>query len=417
MTIRQFISLHIIHPCLRLVNRLTPKSAKNIFFLPHHNCEKDNYDVINYQADNVLCLINHMLKQSKYNGYTFYIVHYNKQKEYDYVRYCETINSNIKCIFLYAPTTQHPIISNLFAFYHCQYAFTSDVYYNFISKLKKQTVTSLGYFTPFKSDDRHFDDNHFDLMRRYYNKSYTYQITTSKISSQIQCVDKGIYWNRHCVLGFPRNDIFYQHSTHQCLMQLEQVTNLNIQKIILYTPTYRDYETAESEKHSIFGFPFNTKDMDRLTSILEDNSALLIYKLHPWQEETCIVNSNNARLMNYRDIPFECNLYTIMAETDVLITDYTSTYFDFLHGDKPVIFNFYDLEKYEELRGLSYQPIDCIAAGHIIKNAQQLTDAVSSVLYGHDPYKEKRNEIHRMFNFHHDGNSAERICQLILHNQ
>lgn len=416
-TLRQFISLHIIHPCLRLVNLMTQKNAKNIFFLPHHNCEKDKYDVINYHADNTLCLINYMLRQSKYEGYTFYIVHYNKQKENNYISYCTKINPNIKCIFLYAPITRHPILSHLFAFYHCQYAFTSDVYYNFISKLKKQTVTSLGYFTPFKSDDPHSSDEHYDLMRSYYNRSYSYQITTSKISSHIQCVDKGIYWNRHCVLGFPRNDIFYQPSTHQCLKQLEQMTNLTIHKIILYTPTYRDYESCESEKHSIFGFPIEAKDMGRLTSILEDHFALLIYKLHPWQEKTCIIEHNNAHLLNYRDISFECNLYTLLAETDVLITDYTSTYFDFLHRDKPVIFNFYDLEKYEELRGLSYQPIECIAAGHTITNAQQMIDAISSILNGHDPYKDKRNEIHRLFNFHHDGNSAERISQQILHHK
>jgi CDP-glycerol glycerophosphotransferase (TagB/SpsB family) len=199
--------------------------------------------------------------------------------------------------------------------------------------------------------------------------------------------------------------------------QLEKLTHLTINRIILYTPTYRDYETSESEKHSIFGFPVDAKDMNRLTSILEDHSAILIYKLHPWQEKTCIINSNSIRLLNYRDIPFSCNLYSLMAEADALITDYTSTYFDFLHRDKPVIFNFYDLKEYEEMRGLSYQPVDCIAAGHIITDAHQLIDAISSVLNGQDPYKNKRNEMHRFFNYHHDGNSAERICRQILHNQ
>ena len=414
---KRLISRFVFRPLLFLLNRCIRKGEKNIFFVPHHNCKHDHYDVINYEADNTLCLINYILRNQAFNGYTLYIVHYENDKAQAYRDYCTQVNSQIKCVFLYAPTTDRSILSHLWAFYHCKYAFTSDVYYNFTTKTKKQIVTSLGYFTPFKSDDRHFTDAQFDFMRNYYNQSYSYQITTSRISSFIQCADKGIYWNRHQVLGFPRNDIFSRSNTHPYVKQLEKLTHLTINRIILYTPTYRDYETSESEKHSIFGFPVDAKDMNRLTSILEDHSAILIYKLHPWQEKTCIINSNSIRLLNYRDIPFSCNLYSLMAEADALITDYTSTYFDFLHRDKPVIFNFYDLKEYEEMRGLSYQPVDCIAAGHIITDAHQLIDAISSVLNGQDPYKNKRNEMHRFFNYHHDGNSAERICQQILHNQ
>jgi len=414
-TIRQYISLHIIHPCLRIINRCTPKSGKNIFFLPHHNCKHDNYDVINYGADNTLCLINYMLREKRYNGYTFYIVHYEKEREQEYISYCRQINPAVNCIFLYAAVTQRPVFKHLIAFYHCQYAFASDVYYNFTSKLRSQTVTSLGYFTPFKSDERHLTDKRFDQLREYYNRSYSYQITTSKISSHIQCVDKGLYWNRHLALGFPRNDIFYAPIPDNSIAgQLAAYLQIPVKKIILYTPTYRDYDTSESEKRSVFGFAMDKQSMASLSAVMDKEKAILIYKLHPWQEQSCIIDSDSKRLLNYRNIPFTCNLYTIMAETDVLITDYTSTYFDFLHRDKPVIFNFYDLERYESLRGLSYQPVECITAGHIVTNATEMITAVQELLSGKDPYREKRSEIHRLFNYHHDGNSAKRICQQIL---
>lgn len=413
-TIKRLIYYFIIRPLLNVINICTRKRKNCVFFVPHHNCKHDHYDVINYESDNTLCLLNHMLRQHTFDGYTFYIVHYDKTKEASYYEYCKSINQLITCKFLYAPKTERPILKHLLAFYHCQYAFCSDVYYDFTTKQKNQTVTSLGYFTPFKSDDRHFSDAQFDAYRRFYNKSYNYQITTSKISSQIQCADKGIYWNRHQVLGFPRNDIFYQSSTHNFKKQLENIKNFSIRKVVLYTPTYRDYETSVSEKRSIFGFELNSYAMQELASILEKHEAILIYKLHPWQEQTCIVEGEWKRLMNYRDIPFLCNLYAIMAETDILITDYTSTYFDFLHRNCPVIFNFYDVDKYEAHRGLSYQPVDCIAAGHIISNAQQLIDALQDTLSGKDPFKAKRFEIHRLFNYQHDGNSATRICREIL---
>ncbi|MCS2279479.1 CDP-glycerol glycerophosphotransferase family protein [Bacteroides thetaiotaomicron] len=41
-----------------------------------------------------------------------------------------------------------------------------------------------------------------------------------------------------------------------------------------------------------------------------------------------------------------------------MITDYTSTYFDFLLVNKPVIFNFYDIEEYRRVRGFSFEPIE-----------------------------------------------------------
>ena len=47
-------------------------------------------------------------------------------------------------------------------------------------------------------------------------------------------------------------------------------------------------------------------------------------------------------------------------------------------------------------------------------NAEEMITAVQELLSGKDPYREKRSEIHRLFNYHHDGNSAKRICQQIL---
>ena len=104
-----------------------------------------------------------------------------------------------------------------------------------------------------------------------------------------------------------------------------------------------------------------------------------------------------------------------MAVSDVLITDYTSAYFDFLLLDKPVVFNFYDFEEYSETRGFSFTPIKNFCAGTLIYSSEELLNYINEVLIkGTDNYCEKRHYVNSFFNEFIDNKSSERICNKIL---
>ena len=55
-------------------------------------------------------------------------------------------------------------------------------------------------------------------------------------------------------------------------------------------------------------------------------------------------------------VPNEIPTNVILGLTDVLITDYSSIFFDFLSTGRPVLFFTPDLEDYEGTRGLYFEP-------------------------------------------------------------
>lgn len=122
---------------------------------------------------------------------------------------------------------------------------------------------------------------------------------------------------------------------------------------ILYAPTFRD----DSSKCTLFDeYKF---DIEKAESYLSEHNKVLYVRLHPhdtldkkWEES--INKSKYIHFDKSVDIYAELNTY------DILITDYSSVYFDFLPYDKPIVFAPFDLEKYEKkLRGtyFSYKDV------------------------------------------------------------
>ena len=98
----------------------------------------------------------------------------------------------------------------------------------------------------------------------------------------------------------------------------------------------------------------------------------------------------------------------------MIFCHYTSTYFDFLLVNKPVIFNFYDIEEYRRVRGFSFEPIEFFCAGDIVYNYNELIDAVMGLLAGKDIHAEHRRHISLLMNQFQDDNSTKRICDIFL---
>lgn len=67
--------------------------------------------------------------------------------------------------------------------------------------------------------------------------------------------------------------------------------------------------------------------------------------------------------------------------TNLLITDYSSCFYDFLLLGKPVLFFTYDRAVYSATRGV-HRPIDKVAPGRVCDNFEQLMDALENEDYG-----------------------------------
>lgn len=394
---------------LKFLNCLTPKDKKSIVFLPHHNGKADGYDIINYRSDNVLCLFNYIIRTNEYNDHHLILFYYDKAKKLQYENYVREVNANINVTFV--DYSEINVVRTLLKSWVC---FTDQAYYNFRFKLSKQRFICLGYFTPFKRDYLwsgakygYVSHNAFMCEFLKHEQSFDSYITTSDVASRVLSIDTGISYYKFEPLGMPRNMVF-RYPTTECKVFLQDFFGIPFKKLILYTPTFRDYD--ENEELSILGY---TDDLLEVEKILESNDAILIAKLHPKKKFVKDINKKTTRIFNYNSLPSNYSLYDYLSISDVLVTDYTSTYFDFLYADKPVIFNNYDFDKYYTIRGFSYNPIAPFCAGYMVDTFKDFCIALQESLIT-DIFKDQRKCIHGIMNTAPNENVCPLICSKFL---
>lgn len=140
--------------------------------------------------------------------------------------------------------------------------------------------------------------------------------------------------------GYPRNDSLYPGRIRNVLTKSEQETVGHIatlkrsNRIVLYMPTFRESEAQL----------FYKLDFDRFQQFLNKHHILFVIKPHPKSKE--YANYLNIVKDQILVIDPAEDPYPILSLSDLLLTDYSSIFFDYLHLSKPVLFFPYDLEEY-----------------------------------------------------------------------
>ena len=118
-------------------------------------------------------------------------------------------------------------------------------------------------------------------------------------------------------------------------------------------------------------------------------------------------------LSKYKDFYYDFSSYRdindLLMITDVLITDYSSVIFDYALLDKPVVYFTYDLELYENDRGLYYDFKDYVY-GSVSKNSKELVKAIKDGKMMND----KRKVFMKKFMDACDGHSTEKTFKLVF---
>ncbi len=156
------------------------------------------------------------------------------------------------------------------------------------------------------------------------------------------------FWYKGEILecGSPRNDILI-NPKKEIGEQVRRVLGIKEGvKIALYAPTYREgkYNTSA---YSL--------DYERLLSELAAGFGgewIVAVRLHPLVSAQSNALTYNAKVINathYRDI------YELMSESDVLITDYSNIMFEFSFTGKPVFLYAADMKEYDAVRGFYFE--------------------------------------------------------------
>lgn len=217
--------------------------------------------------------------------------------------------------------------------------------------------------------------------------------------------------------GYPRNDLLLKEHRNTDLIlcdfelyKLAKRTFGTQSKVIVYMPTHREAST-EIENPTTPLMPLDFNQLDQSLSAL---NVILIIKLHPFVMQ---FYQNFAPEDGYTHIHFHSpqgDIYPILKYTNILITDYSSVYFDFLLLNRPIVFFDYDYEEYSSNMGGFVYDYDENAPGEKVKNQTELTEVLASLIAGNDPYKKDRKKISDQFFTHQDSCATDRIMSAIL---
>jgi len=205
------------------------------------------------------------------------------------------------------------------------------------------------------------------------------------------------------ITGTPRNDYLLYPNNEL----LQEHSYLN-KKVILYAPTWREYGDRSSF------FPFEDKDLKRLNAFLETQDAYLLMRGH--REELERISENYGEEKLSRILPSHQKIFPdaqrLLAHVDVLVTDYSSIYLDFLLLDKPMIFIPYDLEQYQSYRGFLFD-YDTHTPGDKVGTQAEFMESIDRALNKPELGAIERAQMKNLFHTYEDGKSSERILAQI----
>ncbi|MQY10610.1 hypothetical protein SRB5_07210 [Streptomyces sp. RB5] len=189
---------------------------------------------------------------------------------------------------------------------------------------------------------------------------------TTEIMRRAYCVEGELL-----EAGYPRNDVFHAADRYERASRVRRRLGLpGGKKVVLYAPTWR-----EDQRHASRLYKLDLRiDLAAAQAELGDDHVLLFRK-HPKVHDN-IPGAGQGFVWDVTRYPDIADLYLI---ADVLITDYSSTFFDFAHSGKPILFFTYDLEHYRDtLRGL-YFDLTARAPGPLVETSEDLVKALRDI--------------------------------------
>lgn len=359
-----------------------------ISFFFRRNPKKILYTSFPDFSDNSFAIFCYIINNHKKNE-NIWLVNNLKQK-----------NTFLNLVNNYTKSTNFKIIkkSSFLGFYYfmtSKYIFHTHGVYNKFPILKNQVNINLWHGMPLKNIG-YLDNNAVVPISNY-------SIATSNVFKNI--IQQAFKLNENNVLisGLPRND-FFKENTFSLLDIVPQKKAKNFKSIILWMPTYRKSTIGDirldGEVDGLNSF-LDEDFLSFLNNFLSKINTLCVIKLHPMD----VIKPNNFKeysnlsiIDNTAFLEKGISLYSVLNSVDLLLTDFSSIYIDFLLLNKPIGFVIADYKEYFNSRGFVFENPKSFMPGELIKDKEELLLFLEELLLKKvDNYKEERKRINTVF--------------------
>jgi CDP-glycerol glycerophosphotransferase len=231
---------------------------------------------------------------------------------------------------------------------------------------------------------------------------YECMIATSRAMARLFSETFGLPLERVYVTGQPRTDVLFGPGVSPVHARYTPALPAHTKRI-LYCPTWRDGIDTRL-------FPFDDLDFDSLEQALETLDAVMYVRTHP--NDAARLKQRRGRIVPMQGDVVE-EVTDVLPQFDVLITDYSSVYYDFLLLDRPTIFLPYDLDAYTRSPGF-FIPFEQIVSGPAPQTLAAFLAALREAIVQPDAHAKRRRQVIELVHEHVDGGATERVLSRII---
>ncbi|ASN04122.1 CDP-glycerol glycerophosphotransferase family protein [Virgibacillus necropolis] len=235
---------------------------------------------------------------------------------------------------------------------------------------------------------------------------WDYLVSPNAYSSEI--FKRAFQFNKKMIeSGYPRNDFLLNSNNEETITQIKQSAELpEGKKVILYAPTWRDNQFYAKGKYR-----FNLElDLARLREEFGEEYVIIL-RLH-------YLVAENLDLTGFEGFVFDFSRHEDIRElyliADLLITDYSSVFFDYANLKRPMFFFVYDIDDYRDnLRGF-YFDFEDKAPGPLVKNTEEVISAIKEVDQNGFKPSTTTEAFYQKFCYLEDGHASERVVKEVF---
>lgn len=368
---------------LNIINRLIKKDNKTIFI----------YSNLGFY-DNVKAMFDHLIDNGYNEKYKIVV------SVGDYEKYIKNAEKNVH----YVST-----VKGLFKFFRSKYCFYCFGKYP-VKPSKNQIVVNLWHGMPLKKIGNMIKGHEKTDYNYFTHLLCTSEFFRNIMKKSFNATDEQIF-----ICGQPRTDKMLTPVPAEDEIKAKTAlvgSNAKFSKIILWLPTFRENEGSELDILSM-------EQLAEIDRICGENGWCMIVKLHPLSSfdiSACSEFENIGFANNDKLNKLNINLYSLLAMSSCLITDYSSVYFDYMLLDRPIGFAISDMDKYGSDRGFVFDNPLSMMPGDIITNGSEFLSFIKNTIGGKDDFANERKKLSQQLNKYCDNKNCERVLNLINEN-
>ena len=231
------------------------------------------------------------------------------------------------------------------------------------------------------------------------------KFATEKFTSAFNLVNLG---KKDIIIeeGYPRNELLFTHKKEDVKKIKEKFNIPENKKIIFYLPTFRD-----NQHTSGVGYTYSLNiDFDRLKEKFSDKYVIL-FSPHYFVSNSIDLSKYDGFVINVNEKLDDINELYIVS--DIIMTDYSSVFFDFANLKRPMLFYMYDIDDYKNNLRDFYLDLEELP-GPIAKTQEELEYNIENIAEISKKYEDKYKAFNEKFNYLDDAEATTRVIKKIF---